>query len=223
MTQPTMQEIQASQGTRLNQEVAPWESYDQELTGQKVSPELAAQIAEYATKRYQDAPVSSQTQELLAENREINQGIASQYQWVTPAEYANQEERVGRVMHSSELITLLRKAGVTCFYKQHVHPDKAVLLVSINDGPLQVGAWVQLGNCPELSMFNFDEHGAPLAEKRRGWRTVLLQLILKGALTEEQADKFFGKPKITQAYARYNSILQGWRQRDKGWDDAEDN
>ena len=216
MTEPTMQEIQATQGTRLSG-TAPWDSYSKELEGAKVSPELAAQIAEYATKRYQDAPVSSQTQEVLAENREINKGIAQEYQWVTPDEYANQEERVGRVMHSSELITLLRKAGMTCFYRQHPHFDKAILDISIRGGELQIGCWVQQGNMPELSMFNFDHYGVPLAEKRRGWRTVLLQLILKGAITEETANRVFGQPKITQTYARYNSILQGWRQRDKGW------
>ena len=216
MTEPTMQEIQATQGTRLSG-TAPWDSYSKELEGTKVSPELAAQIAEYATKRYQDAPVSSQTQEVLAENREINKGIAQEYQWVTPDEYANQEERVGRVMHSSELITLLRKAGVTCFYRQHLHFDKAILDISIRGRELQIGCWVQQGNMPELSMFNFDHYGAPLAEKRRGWRTVLLQLILKGAITEETANRVFGQPKITQVYARYNGILQGWRQRDKGW------
>jgi hypothetical protein len=214
---PTAKEILATQGTRKS-DVSPWDSYDSELAGTPMTPELAAQVADYATKHHQDAPISSQAQEVLAENREINSDIASQYAWVTPEEYANQEERVGRVMHSSELITLLRKAGVTCFYRQHPHPDKGTLLISVKGSPLQVGAWVQLGNMPELSMFNFDAHGAPLAEKRRGWRTVLLQLILKGALTEEQAAKYFGKPKITQAYARYNSILKGWRQRSKGWD-----
>jgi hypothetical protein len=214
---PTAQEMLKTQGTRLS-DVSPWDSYDSELAGTPMTPELAAQVADYATKHHQDAKVSSQAQEVLAENREINSGIASQYAWVTPEEYANQEERVGRVMHSSELITLLRKAGVSCWYRQHPHPDKATLLVSINGSPLQVGAWVQLGNMPELSMFNFDNYGAPLAEKRRGWRTVTLQLILKGALKEEKADQFFGKPKITQAYSRYNMILQGWRQRSNGWD-----
>jgi hypothetical protein len=218
MSEPTIQEIQSRQGTRLS-ETAPWDSYDHELTGRKVSPELAAQIAEYAQKRYQDAPVSSQAQEVLAENRELNQNIAKEYQWVTPEEYANQEERVGRVMHSSELITLLRKAGLVCFYQEHPLPDRAKLLVSIRGAKLELGCWVQLGHMPELSMFNFDQYGAPLAEKRRGWRTVLLQLILKGAITEEKANEIFGKPKITQAYARYNGILQGWRQRDKGWDE----
>ena len=214
---PTAQEMLKTQGTRLS-DVSPWDSYDSELLGTPMTPQLAAQVADYATKHHQDAKVSAQAQEVLAENREINSGIASQYAWVTPEEYANQEERVGRVMHSSELITLLRKAGVSCWYRQHPHPDKATLLVSINGSPLQVGAWVQLGNMPELSMFNFDNYGAPLAEKRRGWRTVTLQLILKGALKEEKADQFFGKPKITQAYSRYNMILQGWRQRSNGWD-----
>ena len=214
---PTAQDVLKTQGTRLS-DVSPWDSYDSELLGTPMTPQLAAQVADYATKHHQDAKVSAQAQEVLAENREINSGIASQYAWVTPEEYANQEERVGRVMHSSELITLLRKAGVSCWYRQHPHPDKATLLVSINGSPLQVGAWVQLGNMPELSMFNFDNYGAPLAEKRRGWRTVTLQLILKGALKEEKADQFFGKPKITQAYSRYNMILQGWRQRSNGWD-----
>ena len=217
MTEPTMQEIQATQGTRLSG-TAPWDSYSKELEGEKVSPELAAQIAEYATKRYQDAPVSSQTQEILAENREINTGIASEYQWIAPSEYDNEEARTGHVLHSSELITKLRKCGVSCWYRQHPHPDKAILLVSVNGGPLQVGAWVQLGNTPELSFMNFDNYGAPLAEKRRGWRTPLLQLILKGMLSEEKADKVFGKPGDSKEFNRYKMTLQAWRQREKGWD-----
>ena len=214
---PTQQEIQATQGTRL-QETAPWESYDSELTGQKISPELAAQIAEYAQKRYQDAPVSSQTQEVLAESREINQGIAQGYQWVTPEEYANEEARIGHVIHSSEFITKLRKCGVACWYRQHPHLDKATLLVSVNGGPLQVGAWVQLGNMPELSMMNFDQYGAPLAEKRRGWRTVTMQLIMKGMLSERKADKIFGKPGDSTEFSRYKMTLHGWRNRELGWE-----
>jgi hypothetical protein len=214
---PTAQEILATQGTRLS-ETAPWESYDSELSGPKMTPELATQVAEYAQKRYQDAPQSSESQEVLAENREINQSIAKEYQWLTPEEYADEDARTGRVMHSSEFITNLRKCGLHCWYRQHPHKDKATLMISINGGPMQVGAWVQLGNAPELSLMNFDSYGAPLAEKRRGWRTVLLQLILKGALTEEQVNKVFGKPGDGKAFNRYKMTLQAWRQRDKGWD-----
>jgi hypothetical protein len=75
----------------------------------------------------------------------------------------------------------------------------------------EVGCWVQLGFAPELSIMDFDEHGIPLAEKFRGWRTCLLQLILKSAITEAKADEVFGKPKTTEAFHRYNATLQSFR------------
>ncbi len=211
MTQPTMAEIQAAQGTRLS-ETAPWESYDNELVGRKVSPELAAQIADYATKRHQDAPISSQTQELLAENKEINEGIASQYQWLQPGDYADVEARIGRVMSHAEFITKLRQAGVSCHYRQHPHYDKVTLLYTKNGvAEPEVACWAQYGMMPELSIMNFDQYGAPLAERRRGWRTCLLQIILKGIITEEKANEVFGKPGQGKAFARYNSTLQAFR------------
>ena len=209
---PTAQEILASQGTRLNRELAPWDSYESELTGPKMSPELAAQVAEYATKRYADAPVSSQTQEVLAESREINEAIASQYQWLKPGDYADVEARVGRVMTHAEFITKLRQAGVPCYYREHPHKDKLTLLWQPNGvEELEVACWIQRGQMPELSIMNFDAHGAPLAERRRGWRTPLLQLILKGIITEEKANEVFGKPRNDKAFERYNSTLQAFR------------
>ena len=208
---PTAQEIQATQGTRLSTE-NPWDSYSNELTGPSMTPELAAEVAAYAEKRYTDAPVSSQTQEVLAESREINEEIAKQYQWLQPGDYADVEARIGKVMDHAELITKLRSIGIVCHYKQHPHPDKVVLYwqpKGVQDA--EVACWAQYGKMPELSIMNFDQHGAPLAERRRGWRTCALQIILKGIITEEQADKLFGKPRQDAAYARYNSTLQSFR------------
>jgi hypothetical protein len=210
--EPTIQEIQKHQGTRLNQEVAPWESYDAEMTGPKMTPELAAQVAAYSQNRYQDAPVSSQTQEILAESQEINEDIAKQYQWLNPGDYADVEARIGKVISHAEFITKLRQAGVTCWYVQHPHADKATLVWAKDGvGEPEVACWVQLGQMPELSIMNFDKYGAPLAERRRGWRTCTLQLILKGIITEEKANEVFGKPRNDAAYARYNSTLQSFR------------
>ena len=208
---PTPQDIQKAQGTRLS-ERAPWESYETEMTGPKMSPELAAQVAAYSEKRYQDAPTSSESQEVLAENREINAEIAKQYQWLNPSDYADVEARIGKVMTHAEFITKLRQSGVTCFYRQHPHADKATLVWCPNGcGEPEVACWVQLGQMPELSIMNFDQYGAPLAERRRGWRTPLLQMILKGIITEETANKVFGKPRNDAAFARYNSMLQEFR------------
>jgi hypothetical protein len=211
LMEPNIQDIMKAQGTRLS-DAAPWESYESEMTGPKMSSELAAQVAAYSEKRYKDAPVSSQTQEVLAESQEVNEEIAKQYQWLNPDDYADIEARIGRVMDHAEFITILRKAGVHCFYRQHTHPDKATLYWS-KDGIAheEVACWVQLGKMPELSIMNFDRYGAPLAERRRGWRTCLLQIILKGIITEETANKFFGKPREDAAFARYNSTLKSFR------------
>jgi hypothetical protein len=212
---PTLNEIQKHQGTR-NSEESPWDSYDTEMTP-NMSPELAAQVAAYAERRYQDAPVSSEAQEVLAENREINQDIAKQYQWLKPEEYANLEARIGTVMTHAEVITKLRKAGVSCFYRQHPHPDKATLLyLKDGIGEPEVACWVQLGQMPELSIMNFDQYGVPLAERRRGWRTVLLQLILKGIISEKKAHEVFGRPRQDAAFDRYNSLLKALRDSNMG-------
>lgn len=209
MQTPDINEIQKHQGTRLSS-TAPWESYASEMDV-NMTPQLAKQVAEYAEKRH-DGPVDSQTQEALAQSKEINNAIAKDYQWLTPEEYSDYEARIGKVISHAEFITRLRNSGIHCHYKQHIHPDKAVLYIS-KDGiqEAELGAWVQIGQMPELSLMNFDDHGVPLAERRRGWRTVLLQIILKGFITEEKANKIFGKPRNDAAFTRYNSTLQAFR------------
>lgn len=198
-------------GTHLNQDVNPWDTYGAEMET-RMSPELAAAVAEYAERSYDADSTSNQNKEALAEQKEYADEASKQYQWVTPEEYADVEQRIGRVMSHKEFITLLRKAGVICHYRQHPHHDKAVLYCSkdVNSEAKQV-CWVQVGQMPELSIMNFDEHDAPLAERRRGWRTCLLQLILKGWISEAQANVTFGRPKQTDAYARYNKTLLAFR------------
>lgn len=207
---PTAQEIQSTQGTRLNED-APWMTYDTEMT-EKLDANLAAAVAEYAERRYEDRQTSNQNKEALAEQREMSAETAKQYQWLTPEEYADQEQRIGRVMSHAEFITKLRDTGMHCWYVQHPHADKAVLMFA-KDGVAQpeVVCWSQVGMMPELSLMRFDDHGAPLNEQRRGWRTCLLQIILKGFLTEEKADATFGRPQQAQAFDRYNRTLQSFR------------
>lgn len=185
-------------------------SYEMEM-GDHMSPELAAGVAEYAKNRYQDGPVASQTQEELCRLHEANEDTAKQYQWLNPDEYDDEKARIGTPMHSDKFISTLRDADVQCWYAAHPHPDKLVLLVAHRNKEREVACWVQAGYMQELSVMNFDEFGAPLAEKRRGWRTPLLQLILKGFISETKANKVFGRPRETRAYARYNGILKSFR------------
>ena len=205
-TKLTPEEIQNMQGTR-NSDKPRWENYMEDT--EVLSPELQKQIDEYS-QRHHDS-TSNQNLEELARWQEQNQEVAKEYQWLHPDEYKDEGARVGKPMHSSEFIKKLQSAGLHCWYRSHPQPRKITLVIQRETLPSEVGCWVQFGFMPELSIMRFDEHGVPLDEKFRGWRTCLLQLILKSAITEKIADEVFGRPKTTPAFHRYNSTLQSFR------------
>lgn len=184
-------------------------SYDEALTPEQ-DPALLEAMAEYAS-RVSDAAPSSQTKDELARLKQASQESASEYQWLSPEEYKNEGDRIGRIKHSVIFLNELRKAGVKCWYRDHPQAGKVTLIVQRGELPAEVGCWCQLGFAPELSIMRFDEHGVPLAEKYRGWRTPLLQLILKGIISEKKAIEVFGKVPVTPAFARYNATLRSFR------------
>ena len=201
---------------------APWESYAAEMTT-KMSAELEAAVAEYAERCYEADQSSSENKEELHRQKEMSDELSKEYQWIKPEEYADFGARIGVVMTHAEFITKLRQAGLHCWYTQHPQAQKATLLVQTHSSlPPEVACWVQIGQMPELSIMRFDDHGVPLDERRRGWRTPLLQLILKGYITEEKANKTFGRPKETPQFHRYNSTLKAFRDNGSSLDVRED-
>jgi len=207
-------QIQKLQGTRLKEE-HPAYLYAAEMDADPgMTPELAKEVEEYSKRRH-DVKPSNQAQEVLQELQEANQSSAKEHQWLKPEEYKDEVERKGRIMHSSEFISRLRKADIRCWYTGHLLPKRLTLKVQREGLDPEVGCWVQSGFMPELSIMRFNEQGVPLDEKFRGWRTCLLQLILKGIIKEEDAKRFFGKPKVTPAFARYNATLQAFRNNGK--------
>lgn len=209
-TNPTEEEIKRMQGTRLNK-AAPWETYDGDFGND--DPALLEAMAEYASRERTESD-ESQTKEELARLKEGAAEQAKEYQWLTPEEYAQEGDRIGRIMHNVVFINLLRKAGVKCWYRTHPQPGKITLIVQRGDLPAEVGCWCQVGFAPELSVMRFDEHGVPTTEKYRGWRTCLLQLILKSVISQKKAEEVFGVPPMTPAFHRYNSTLQAFRNND---------
>jgi hypothetical protein len=190
----------------FKRELAPWEDYGQQLVGQD-DEQMEAAVQAYAQNRHETS--SSQNEEELARWREGNEEIAREYQWVKPSEYADRGPRIGKILHSSKLISLLRATGLKCWYRQHPEPQKLTLLV-MDKGIRQVGCWVQGGYCTEFSIMNFDEHGAPLQEAFRGWRTVLMQLALKGLISERKINEVFGQAR-GPASTRYNKFMGSLR------------
>lgn len=206
---PTWEEVQASQGTRLSDK-NPWDTYGQELMNDPDMTETLKQQVEEYSKNYHDSS-SSQNQEELARWQELNANGAKEYQFVEPDEYNDVKERTGRVMHSSEFIRRLQRSGIHCWYTEHPQAGKITLVVQRKNQPPEVACWCQQGMTTELSIMRFDEHGIPTTEQFRGWRTPLLQIILKGILTEDKANEFFGTPKTTPSFNRYNQTLQSFR------------
>lgn len=206
----TPEQVAASQGTRKS-EKNPWETYGDQLI-ETLDPELEAAIAEFASHD-PHGHTDSQTQEELARVKEENDAVAQDYQWLNPDEYEDEGARIGTIMHSSELIKkLTQECAMTVVYRPHPQPKRVTLLVDNTNGikGLEVACWVQLGYMPEFSICNFDDHGVVLQEAYRGWRTVLLQLLIKRMITEETITRVFGKASGPAA-ERYLQILQGFR------------
>lgn len=206
----TPEQIARTQGTRKS-EKAPWETYDAQLT-ETLDPELEAAIAEFASHD-PHGHTDSQTEEELCRVKEENDRTAQEYQWLSPEEYEDEGARIGQIMHSSELIKKLTEdCKLTALYRSHPQPKRITLLVDTTNGVKspEVACWVQFGYMPEFSICNFDSHGVVLQEAYRGWRTVLLQLLIKKMLTEEIATRVFGEAHGPAA-SRYLQILQGFR------------
>lgn len=203
----SQEELLKTQGTRLD-ETPPWMTYNQSLE-EELNEELQHEVTKYSEQHH--VKTSSQNQEELARQKEQSDEVAKEYQFLSPEEYKDEAPRIGRVLHSSSFINKLRKeCNVSCWYRQHPLKGKVTLIVKQEGTEPEVGCWVQEGFMPEFSIVRFDTHGVPLDEKYRGWRTCLLQLILKGVLTEELAHKVFGKAE-GPASGRYNSTLYEFR------------
>jgi hypothetical protein len=206
----TQAQIDATQGTRKS-EKAPWESYNDQMT-ETLDPELEAAIAEFASHD-PHGHTDSQTQEELCRVKEENDNLAQEYQWLSPDEYEDEKARIGRIMHSSELIKkLTEECGITARYRQHPQPKRITLLVDTTQGirGMEVACWVQFGYMPEYSIMNFDDHGVVLQEAYRGWRTVLLQLLVKHMIDEETINRVFGEA-VGPAARKYLEIVRNFR------------
>lgn len=69
---------------------------------------------------------------------------------------------------------------------------------------------------PEWTVMRFDQWNVPIAELYRGWRTALLQMMLKNIITEEEVDRAFGPVVLNPASELYRQQLQSHRAIRKG-------
>lgn len=173
-------------------------AYDDELGDPEMTAQQAADLAEYERREPMDSR-SAQMEDLTAELKEANTDRVSGYRWNNQEELGEEHEaeRMGKAMHANELMQGLKACGLECGLRKTKQRQMMGLdgVVKIN-GVMQVQylCWVQVPWMPEYSVMYFDEHKLPLNEKYRGWRTVLLQLVQQGAITEADSSRVFGEP-----------------------------
>jgi len=99
--------------------------------------------------------------------------------------------RKGCVLHSSEFILRVTECNPNIFVEQQLNfQDEWGFYLDMACGPTYLSGFPK-GWLTEFSYCLVDERNLPTEEKR-GWRTVLIRLLGKGALTWEQVISEFG-------------------------------
>jgi hypothetical protein len=196
-----------SVGVRAGQTIARskkfWEEYD------ALPKNLAREVAAYESgPRYKSS--GAQTQDQFLKLREENTAARRQYRLDHQAELL--QDRTGRILHMNQFLLMLRQAGVKARYApKGAFPGMLGLWVNHNDVDQYI-CFVHVPYMQEYEELYFDEYDVPLGPKRRGWRTVLLRLMIAGVLTEDAAHEVFGAPPQNGVSRRYWAELQALRQ-----------
>lgn len=118
--------------------------------------------------------------------------------------------RKGEVTHSSDLIYRLQKLNPYIFVQSQVNfPDDWGIYTSAS-GRVQFLTGFPKGWLTEFSYALVDDRDLP-TEERRGWRTVLIYCLLKGAITWEQILAEFGEPQDGFNDARWQETVRDIR------------
>ena len=108
--------------------------------------------------------------------------------------FKNFSRRKGEVMHSSDLICRLQRLNPHIAVQSQVNFENDWGLYSSAVGRIQFLTGMPKGWMSEFSYSLVDDRNLPL-EERRGWRTVLLYIMYKGALSWKSVIREFGEPR----------------------------
>jgi hypothetical protein len=147
--------------------------------------------------------------ESFAAAKEESDSQVSDYKMEHQDILTNAAARKVNAISTRDFIQKLRKNGVRCFTIDNGYPPQTVALWSIrpNSDQVQYICYLQVPAMYEWSVLKVDRHGLPAGEDFRGWRTVLVQLITKGIMTETKAHQVFGRPTDSEVSLIYRESL----------------
>ena len=198
--------------------IAPWESYDKEMdVSRRWSPEFKARVDEYAKRRW-DKPHSAGLEEVMRQN-ELSTESVKEYRFFRQFEdmLTDEKQRKGELMFCLDFVDKLNEI-LPAYLSSQIRNGLSGLYVFTPD--VKGGHWhyvcgVQACVMYEYSVIRLDSHQLPINEKKRGWRTVLLRLIMGSFITEEDAHRVFGEPFSGPISRRYREHLYWFRNRHK--------
>jgi hypothetical protein len=118
--------------------------------------------------------------------------------------------RRGVAMHSSDLIFRLQRLNPHISVQAQINFPNDWGLYSSAIGRIQFLTGLPKGWLTEFSYALVDDRDLP-TEERRGWRTVLIYCLMKGALTWDQVITEFGEPTDGFNEERWQNVTADFR------------
>lgn len=161
-------------------------------------------------------------QESLAADREVTQRMALRYKMEDQEQLTNELARKVSPWRTRDFIDHLRRNGIRCYTIDNQYPPGCVALWSFKPGTDHVVpvCYLQTPAMVEWSILRLDHRGLPNGESYRGWRTVEVQLIEKGIVSETEAHKIFGHPVDGPVSRRFRQSLY-WFRNQRPQDEAD--
>ena len=150
------------------------------------------------------------------ESSEANQEEASRQKEAN--DYLHRSERMayqdevtrvrhGRIIHEREFLRMLQQLSGSFKYGDAVLMGRRVLCDA--SGPIET---IQAGYMKEWDELRTNEYGVATDLRFKGWRTVLMNLVLRGVVREVDVDRVFGSPSGPDS-TRYRRTLWCFRNR----------
>lgn len=154
-------------------------------------------------------------QETYLADKEVSERMAQRHKIEDQELFLNEVARKVNPISTREFIQKLRKAGVKCYSIDLGYPPQSVGLWAFKPGTDHVVpvCYLQVPAMYEWSILRLDKRGLPNGEAYRGWRTVEVQLIEKGIITEAQANRIFGRPVDGNVSRKFRHTLYWLRNR----------
>lgn len=144
--------------------------------------------------------------------REQNRKDLDKYRWGDQADMANLEKRKGQMMHHSDLIRMVSRLNPAVFVEQSINFPGCLSFYHQNPmtGQKKYLTWMDKGWMPEFSYILLDWQEIPEQEVI-GWRTVLVKLMQRGALTWKQIKEEVDNPRSTANAMRWYAQTEEFR------------